>query len=146
MTAIPNQDAGSAAQSLLGALDAYSAWLSRFMAAEVGTGTEVQSGTQLIATVSEIRRTHFPYDSQLMSELLIVHTHLTTLLFEYQLTKVRGTPTQPLLKSTRCIGLVQRQIAAIEALRASATNRMGQIPLKSTASLTTGVPASGPEQ
>jgi hypothetical protein len=56
-----------------------------------------------------------------MTNMLLDHTRLSALLFEHQLKRVRGEPTESLLKSQECIGLVQRQTATILAMRTACT-------------------------
>lgn len=104
------------------ALTAYAAWLSGFIDADAPIG-DAGGGTRLITAISELRRAHFPYESQVMSELLVVHTHLTTSIFERELLALRGERPRPLQSSPQFAELLQRQIAAIELLRDTCAHR-----------------------
>ena len=111
-----------AATALGKALDSYADWIN----SQVTSGSheaDKRSGASLLHAVAEIRRHHCPGASQLMTDLLLVHTTLSTLLFEQQLKFVRGQPTQPLLSSTECVSLVQRQIATIAAMRTTCASQ-----------------------
>jgi len=108
------------ATALAKALDSYSDWLD----SNFGSGanaTRGESGASLLRAVAEIRRHSCPGSSNLMTNLLLDHTKLSTLLFEQQLKLVRGQPTQPLSKSEECANLMQKQSATILAMRSACT-------------------------
>lgn len=110
---------GSPAAALGKALDSYAEWLDCRIACGIDEADRGDSGTSLLHSVAEIRRTHCPGAGQFMTDLLLAHTKLSALLFEHQLKLVRGEPTEPLIKSNECISLIQRQIATIAAMRAA---------------------------
>lgn len=101
------------------ALDAYAGWLDHYTSADVLDGDDARAGTRLVAAVAAIRRAHFPRESLLVTDLLIVHTKLSTLRFERQLKLFKCEPGEAMQKSARHQGLVRRQMAAIAALRAA---------------------------
>jgi hypothetical protein len=119
------KDSDSPAAVALGkALDSYAEWLNSQVASR-SNEADKRSGASLLHAVAEIRRHHCPGASQLMTDLLLVHTTLSTLLFEQQLKFVRGQPTQPLLSSKECVSLIQRQIATIAAMRTTCVSQRG---------------------
>ena len=101
------------------ALDAYARWLDHYTSAEIVDAEDAQTGTRLVAAVAEIRRAHFPHEALLMTDLLVVHTKLSTLRFERQLKLFKCEPTEPMLKCANHLGLVRKQVTAIAALRAA---------------------------
>lgn len=110
----------SASAALTKALDSYAGWLDCHFASG-NSSVEGHSGASLLHAVAEIRRHSCPGSSDLMTNMLLDHTRLSALLFEHQLKLVRGEPTESLLKSQECIGLVQRQTATILAMRTACT-------------------------
>jgi hypothetical protein len=109
------------ASALSKALDSYAEWLD----CHFGSGSDLndrrESGSSLLRSIAEIRRHSCPGASNLMTNLLLDHTKLSTLLFEQQLKLVRGQPTQPLAKSEECASLMKRQSATILAMRSACT-------------------------
>jgi hypothetical protein len=74
------------------ALDAYIAWLEGSWS-NTSPGEE-QLGASLLAVVAHLCREH-PGTSPIMSELLVAHVQVTTLLYEVQLHAIRrGSPSQ----------------------------------------------------
>jgi hypothetical protein len=109
------------ATALSKALDSYAEWLDCHFAAGTSAAGRSESGSSLLRAIAEIRRHSCPGASDLMTNLLLDHTKLSTLLFEQQLKFVRGQPTQPLTKSEECAKLMQRQSATILAMRSACT-------------------------
>jgi hypothetical protein len=119
MNQVPFRGRDTPAVSLERALAAYTAWLDRYVGGSLGPDSGSQSGTDLLVVIATLRRTHYPHESHSMSELLIVHTLLTTLMFEHHLRRIRGAPVEALHKLPECVELVSRQLSAVEALRAA---------------------------
>lgn len=107
--------------SLNQALDSYAEWLHRHFALGIDVTDDRESGAQLLRVIAEIRRHSCPGASQLMTNLLLDHTKLSTMLFERQLKLVRGEATAPLLQSQECASLMERQSATIRAMRTACT-------------------------
>jgi hypothetical protein len=75
--------------------------------------------------VAEIRRHHCSGNAHLMTELLIAHTTLSTLMFEHRQKLILGEPAQPLLKTRECVCLMQKQRATIAAMRSACASQRG---------------------
>jgi hypothetical protein len=110
---------GGPAAALAKALDSYAAWVNCHVSSKIGAADNEESGATLLHAVAEIRRHHCPGATQLMTNLLLDHTKLSTLLFEHQLKLVRGQPAEPLIRSLEFVSLVQRQTATIASMRST---------------------------
>jgi hypothetical protein len=98
-------------RDLFDALQVYSSWLGELH--KPGTGTS-GTGQAALQSVIDLRRDHFPHLSHELTELLIVHTQLIQFVFERELLALRGQAPSDLALLN---GLVQRQLAAVEAMR-----------------------------
>jgi hypothetical protein len=104
--------------ALLTALDDYANWLSMVAGPPGFRDSDTSVGQGELWKLLEIRRTWFPHLTQETTELLVVHTDITSLLYERQLRAVRGsTSSGDFDDLAGCAGLVRRQLAAIEQLR-----------------------------
>jgi hypothetical protein len=137
----------SPAAALAKALDSYGAWVNCHSGRGIDEAVRGESGASLLHAVAEIRRHHCPGATQLMTNLLLDHTRLSTLLFEHQLKLVRGQRSEPMINSEVFASLVQRQTATIAAMRATCgTQRalciLTGTPAKNAARQFAGRPAS----
>ena len=121
------EHSASAPAALAKALDGYAQWLDYQTGSKVKIeGSEMDaSGAALLRAVTEIRRHHCPGANQLMTDLMLGHTRLTALLFEQQLKRARGEPTEPLIMALEFISLVERQRATVLAMRSACVNERG---------------------
>jgi hypothetical protein len=115
----------SAPAALARSLDGYAKWLDYHMGSKVDGSELDASGASLLRAVTEIRRHHCPGANQLMTDLMLGHTKLTAILFEQQLKRVRGEPTEPLIIAVEFISLVERQRATVFAMRSACVNGRG---------------------
>lgn len=109
---------GSPAAALGKALDSYAEWVNCNVDGK-DVAVNGESGASLLHAVAEIRRHRCPGATQLMTNLLVEHTKLSTLLFEHQLKLVRGQRTEPLTKSDEFVRLIERQNVTILAMRST---------------------------
>jgi hypothetical protein len=114
---VPTHDSLEAASAAMrSALDAYEAWLTRaWFGALPDAGCT--SGASLLAAVGRLRHQWFPDTSLLMSELLVVHVDLTTILYDFQLRAIRGGGRTRPLSDAPARTLIEKQIAAIGRMR-----------------------------
>ncbi len=111
------------AMLMVQALDAYAGWLNGFMTLGLD---QAMVGSKLIAEIAEIRGQHFAQASTRITELLVVHTKLSTLWFERQNVLIKSGSSPPQGRSADYDRLVERQKNTIAELRAAC----GLPPLK----------------
>jgi hypothetical protein len=98
------------------ALDAYEAWLTCAWSGALPGGA-CTSGASLLSAVGLLRHQWFPETSLLMSELLVVHVDLTTILYDFQLRAIRGGGRTRPLSDAPSRASIEKQIAAIGRMR-----------------------------
>jgi len=114
-----------AAAALRAALDSYAHWLNSNVASGNCDADTGLSGTSLLRAVAEIRRHHCSGNAHLMTELLVAHTRLSIMMFEYRQKLILGEDAKPLLNSGECVSLMQKQRAAIAAMRSNCASQRG---------------------
>jgi hypothetical protein len=102
----PSQEIGRA-------LSAYTVWLLKTM---TGGPSPSESGTDLVAAISNLQRLHFHDGSRAMSDLLIGHTEIVSLVFEHKMSVLRGAAADP-LRTPEAAALVARQLSAIGGMQ-----------------------------
>jgi hypothetical protein len=103
--------------ALLAALDSYANWLSGLSGASGSRAADPSAGQRALHEVLHIRRESFPLLTLDAAEILVVHTEIAALLYGRELRAIRGTAAWSSDELTKCAGLMQRQLAAIERLR-----------------------------
>jgi hypothetical protein len=102
------------------ALDAYIAWLEGSWSNT--SPREEQPGASLLAVVAHLCR-EFPGTSPIMSELLVAHVQVTTVLYEVQLHAIRrGSPSQA-VDDPLFAPFVRKQIERIGRMRHACRGR-----------------------
>jgi hypothetical protein len=96
------------------ALDAYIAWLGGSWSNT--SPREEQLGASLLAVVAHLCQ-EFAGTSPIMSELLVAHVQVTTLLYEFQLHAIRGGGPSQALSDPLFSPLVRKQIERIDRMR-----------------------------
>lgn len=115
----------TAAAALRNALDSYAQWLNSNVASGHCDVDTSFSGTSLLRAVAEIRRHHCSGANHLMTELLVAHTTLSTLMIAHRQKLVLGESAKSLLKSNDCASLIQKQRSTIAAMRTACASHRG---------------------
>jgi hypothetical protein len=99
------------------ALDDYIQWLSSLGELQSALARDMSTGQRELQKVLDLRRTSFPALTPEVTEVLVVHTELTGLLYEHQLHGPPKTTAGKLAEHLKCADLVQTQFVLIELLR-----------------------------
>jgi hypothetical protein len=116
-----------AAMAIDRALDAYVVWLTHAWS-NASPGTEL--GASLLGAVARLCQ-ELPHVSPIMSELLVGHVRVTTLLYEAQLQAIRGGGPANALDDVLSSPFVRVQIGTVERMRTACRASSGPTaPLK----------------
>jgi hypothetical protein len=110
------------------ALLAYALWLKRTMADDQGL---TESGTTLLAVITDLQRKCFPDATLVTGELLILHTQVANLVFEHKMSFLRGGDRSR-MASPDASELASRQFAAIQRMQQVCCGQVSWIQTQDT--------------